>query len=671
MAGLKLNAFGGFVPRVAAHLLNDNEGQKAVNTKLYSGSLRPWFAPLGSGIFPAAGTQAIYKTKRANGSALWFAWQNAVDVVKSPLQDTNSYSIIYTGDGVPKKTNTALSGATTDGQSPSSWLNLGVGAPAFKPAVTRVGSGGSPETRIYVYTYISEFGDVVEESAPSPVSSEVLCGTGDTVTVNGFTWSGTYAQSGTTITVTETAHGLTTGQSVYLNFTSGTAVDGWFLVTVTTADEYTVTAAAAASTSGNVTVEVKTAGGQYNITKRRIYRSVAGTNATEFQFVTEISRATTSFSDNVASAGLGETLKSQFYTPPPDDLAGLVLHPSGFLIGFSGTDIYFSEVNRPHAWPVTYSLKLNEQVVGLGVFGTSVAVMTKGSPFILTGLVPESMSAERVPMIEPCVSKRSITADTLGVSYASPNGIVMLGPGADGLTTTNVMLRQEFSAFYPETMRSAFYAGKYMGFYTGTSYGITDGAMILDRNNQATPLTMSNVSSTATFVDPDTANLYLIINNEICQWEGYTLQTMPYEWKSKRFIFTAPANMGAIEIDADFYNPEDIKRFEELQQQIRQDNIDLFIAGTPLKGALNQSTIDEFQINGSILQNVPNLVGSRYVLVSLYCDDRLIYTGQYTNRGVYRLPSGFKGQTFELRIAGNIELRYVKVAETVKELKTL
>jgi hypothetical protein len=59
------------------------------------------------------------------------------------------------------------------------------------------------------------------------------------------------------------------------------------------------------------------------------------------------------------------------------------------------------------------------------------------------------------------------------------------------------------------------------------------------------------------------------------------------------------------------------------------------------------------------------------VLVSLYVDDNLIHTGTYTENGVYRLPAGYKGQDFVVEVAGNIELRYVKMAETVKELKTL
>lgn len=56
--------------------------------------------------------------------------------------------------------------------------------------------------------------------------------------------AGTYAQSGTTVTVTDTAHGLATGDVVGISFetgTGGTAQPGNYAITVTTANAFTVT----------------------------------------------------------------------------------------------------------------------------------------------------------------------------------------------------------------------------------------------------------------------------------------------------------------------------------------------------------------------------------------------------------------------------------------------
>lgn len=54
----------------------------------------------------------------------------------------------------------------------------------------------------------------------------------------------TYTRTLTTVTVTSQAHGLFTGQWVYLDFTSGGALDGIYQVTVTGDNTFTVTTVA-------------------------------------------------------------------------------------------------------------------------------------------------------------------------------------------------------------------------------------------------------------------------------------------------------------------------------------------------------------------------------------------------------------------------------------------
>jgi len=76
--------------------------------------------------------------------------------------------------------------------------------------------------------------------------------------------TGTYSQTGTTVTVTITGHGYITGSSAYLDFTSGTAVDGAYTVTVTDANTFTVTQASR-TTSGNVTSRRNTIRGSGNV----------------------------------------------------------------------------------------------------------------------------------------------------------------------------------------------------------------------------------------------------------------------------------------------------------------------------------------------------------------------------------------------------------------------
>jgi hypothetical protein len=67
---------------------------------------------------------------------------------------------------------------------------------------------------------------------------------------------GTYVRAATTVTVTTTVdHGLIVGHKVFLDFTSGTAVDGAFVVTgITSSTVFTVTHGTSGDTSGVVTL---------------------------------------------------------------------------------------------------------------------------------------------------------------------------------------------------------------------------------------------------------------------------------------------------------------------------------------------------------------------------------------------------------------------------------
>lgn len=79
--------------------------------------------------------------------------------------------------------------------------------------------------------------------------------------------SGTYSQSGATVTITTTtAHGLSQGQGIFSNFTSGFGVDGSYTVaSITSPTVFTYTALTSLTTSGNVTLNRTSIRAQYNV----------------------------------------------------------------------------------------------------------------------------------------------------------------------------------------------------------------------------------------------------------------------------------------------------------------------------------------------------------------------------------------------------------------------
>ena len=68
--------------------------------------------------------------------------------------------------------------------------------------------------------------------------------------------SGTYSQSGTTVTVTSNGHGLAVGSLVDVKITSGLGVDGTFAITSVTTNTFVYTAVDTLTTSGSVSYAV-------------------------------------------------------------------------------------------------------------------------------------------------------------------------------------------------------------------------------------------------------------------------------------------------------------------------------------------------------------------------------------------------------------------------------
>tara|TARA_R100001163_G_scaffold64603_1_gene59248 strand:- start:700 stop:1269 length:570 start_codon:yes stop_codon:yes gene_type:complete len=73
----------------------------------------------------------------------------------------------------------------------------------------------------------------------------------------GISKTGTYSQSGTTVTITLANHGIAIGETVTLDYTSGSATDGTFIVgSSANQNTFTVTAASSGTNSGDVAVAV-------------------------------------------------------------------------------------------------------------------------------------------------------------------------------------------------------------------------------------------------------------------------------------------------------------------------------------------------------------------------------------------------------------------------------
>ena len=165
--------------------------------------------------------------------------------------------------------------------------------------------------------------------------------------------------------------------------------------------------------------------------------------------------------------------------------------------------------------------------------------------------------------------------------------------------------------------------------------------------------------------------MYIFVDDEVKQWDGDFWNGLPYEWYSKLFIVNRPCNFAAVQVEADFGDIASGALEQERIDRIKAANQVVFSSGADLKGPLHATVLNTFTTNGSLLQDLPGQIDSRYVLLTVYADGQKVAELNIQNRNLYRLPSGFKADRWEFKVNGNIPLRHIKIAETAKELASL
>ena len=608
MTFIALESFSGISPRTGPSNLASNQAQVARNLKLQSGELRPWRKPLYNYTPAGADVRTIYRLQNTStGGAVWLEWGTDVNVVPGPIADTSEFRVYYTGDGAPKKTNWNL--ATTSGTGakpfPNASLQMGVPAPTGAPTLAASGGTGGTENRVYVYTYVSTFGSVLEESAPSPAATVTCNVSGSTVTVSGF-------------------------------------------------------ATAPTSSAG------------YNITALRIYRTISGT----YTYVGQVTvnpttgAASGSFSDTTATANLvGVTLTSLYYTPPPSDLKGLVALPNGILAGFTGNQVWFSEPYLPHAWPSSYMMTVGAPIVGLGVFGQTLVVCTTANPYLIVGTSPGAMSQEKLPLPEPCVSKRSIVGDQYGVLYASPNGVVSIAPGVQEVITRPLMTRDEWSQYAPSTMVGAVYQNMYLVFY---EIGATKSCLVFQRGDNP-PMVQLDTDAQAIYVENTTASVFVVSATDglIYQLDADPVNNLFYEWTSKAFILPEPTNFAAMKVQANWDYIDDVSAYNQVLAAIIAQNQAIWASGAPLQSTVNASQVNGMMLNGSALIPQPAQAEVRNIQVLINGDDTPVISVGVTNQEPLRLPATQRYYVYEVTLTGNSPLRTFRMATSIGELRAV
>jgi len=159
MAGFKLEGFQGLAPRYSERLLPPMAATIARNTKLTNGEIRGFRQLYDQDNLTglASTVRRVLRVPDTPDDAYIAFDSRDVSIVKSPLINDTFDRYFWAGDGDPKMNSGAR---IKNGDDP---YLLGIPAVNVAPVVTP--PAGSDETRAYVYTFQSSFG---EEGQPSP-----------------------------------------------------------------------------------------------------------------------------------------------------------------------------------------------------------------------------------------------------------------------------------------------------------------------------------------------------------------------------------------------------------------------------------------------------------------------------------------------------------------------
>jgi hypothetical protein len=561
------------IPAVDDRLLPDFAAADSENIWFYNGGLEGLRAPRTVLNPTTAGTRSVFRVPKGStaidaiDNSYWLQFPATdISVVKNPVAE-QSDPAYYWADGINAPGYTTMSRLAAGDPA----LVLGMPTPATAPTVAPAGGVSTTnETRSYVYTWLSQWGEEGPPSPPTTVTGKI-----------DDTWA--------------------------IGLTAPTPLDN----------------------TGRV------------ITHVNIYRTVTGSDGTAtFWFVAQLAIATLNYNDTISDDTLvaGGQLESTDYTPPPAGLQGLAVMPNGMLCGWLDNEIWFSEPYLPHAWPAKYQISTEYPIVAMVAAGQTLIIATQGFPYYATGVNPGAVSLQRIPDAEPCLSRGSMVGTQFGAYYASPNGLMFVSAvGTIQNLTRDTISKQEWETLLNlKELRAALLNGAYFVYcgvqeaaFESTAFDNASFQMLDDNGTRAgalIELTEQRVGFCRLLADTTVYNVLtdvwtgevLLVRESTVDLQDLTNPVMQdYTWTSKIFSIPYPDNLAAVKIT---YDP-------------------------PVQG----SPTGTFTTFADGVQRQQRAIPA--------------------SDEIFRLPSGYKANSYQFVFSGNVVIKSIQIATSIKEMQ--
>lgn len=510
--------------------------------------------------------------------------------------------------------------------------------------------------------------------------------------VGGSDYNGTVAISAVDHNLKTIDYALAGGDEVTTADTAGRIQMGMFTVDLTTAQTYT--------SDGTWTREAP-----WNVSgmKKVIYRTVTGNIETEFVYTGESDVATTTFADSLLDTdprlGLKGNLVTQGYDLPDGRLHSLTAMANGMVVGAVDNEACFAVQFEPYAWKLVNRQTISHPVRGLASFGEgqSMAVITSGLPYILTGITPDTVTQDDVETVAPCISKRGIQTLGFAAVYPSDFGLMMIRQ--DGIAenlTKEFYTRDEWKKFANggNFASSMLYDNRYYAFWTNAQGG--GECLIFDPNNPNSVVTQAVEEVSGAWHDPETGIAYVIdTESNIGQWDAHPALRMTYEWVSPQIKVPKPCNFGAGRVEGEFSIDQDeaaailvendlrIARNAALIATITADPFRAILrgamgSGPPVMTFRDASLVDRemVEMGGTLLENLVD-AENQFIQFEMHGNEQennaivLRHAESLTKTGSFRMPGGYKSDEYEFTLTGNVRTRLAAASETMKALEQI
>ena len=567
---------------------------------------------------------------------------------------------------------------------------------------------GNTQIRTYVYTWVTPWD---EEAIPSLPSNEVYIKEGQTVNVTNLP----------TAKPSVPAQNFIRGIRLYRTVVSSAATEYfllstlWFptattkvkragsVVTLTLAephnfivdDRFKLSGMTTDSGSMNGEFSVASIVDKYSFTfsdSGNAISETADTNGTVFHDVSENldlsprywgDGGSFTFVDDFLISGLSRILDSEDNDPPPSGMKGIRAAHNNILVGFFDNQLCFSFPDKPHAWPERFRLTFDSDIVSVEPIQGFILVLTKEYPYQVSGNDPATMVSARIDTLYPCLAKKSVVNMGYAVVWATHGGLASYAP-SQGIDLVTKLIHDWDTwneELNPATLIGHYYNGKYFGSHSSESF-------IFERDDKVGGFFVSiNYTFTAACTDYETGIMYYIGDNQgnLFEWDNKQQVLSPLEWKSKTIVTKDFMNLGAARVIADFETPnaeaENIQAFnntlpafnngvwsKSIQLGTLNGPTDYTDAGTAVN---NIGTLNAYPINADGQTRFPlDLTGVLPVTFKLFVDKQLIFQGTVSSDEVFRLPSGYRSDTFEVGVSGSSRIRAIHIGETPYGLRT-